>query len=292
MEMPSRAYVFISVINLPRIVTLSFIKMIGGAIALGAIENLQFLAMDYACEAYVKEAIDLYRHPYEIATEGNIGEFFGRIGKVLGGLIKKAIEILGNVKRKIISLLTDNNLYLSKENKEDIIAFKEQANAFTEEFDKLPSVKTLVSHLISRTEESKDSHFFNSTYVQNEVNPHIDEANKILVKLTDIVEFDRREDDGVIHLYEIPGKSIIKWIDNMIAKWRHIENELSDSSFSSYGAAKNANWNMNEINSILSPYQKLVSSFIVVLGKFQQFIMSRRKPTFDKELEEKKNQEL
>lgn len=53
----------------------------------------------------------------------------------------------------------------------------------------------------------------------------------------------------------------------------------------------NANWNMGEINSILRPYQKLVTTFIVILGKFQQFIMSRRKPTFEKDIDEKKNQE-
>ena len=257
---------------------------------MGAIENLQFLAMDYACEAYVKEAIDLYRHPYEIATEGSIGDIIGKIGRILSGLVKKAIEILGNVKRKIMSLLTNNNLYLSKENKEDILEFKTQANAFTEEFDKLPSIKTVVSHLVSRTEEDEDANFFNSPYLQNEVNAHLEAANRILDKLTDIVKFERVGDDGVYHLYEIPGKSIIGWIDSMIKKWRNIENELSDSSYASYSAATNANWNMGEINSILRPYQKLVSTFIVILGKFQQFIMSWRKPTFEKDIEENRNQ--
>lgn len=258
---------------------------------MGAIENLQFLAMDYACEAYVKEAIDLYRHPYEIATEGSIGGIISKIGRILSGLVKKAIEILGNVKRKIISLLTNDNLYLSKEDRESIVDFKAYSSKFTEKFDTIPSIKTVVSHLMSRVEEGPDNNFFDSPYVKNEVNDRINEANDVLKKLTVIVKFDKKSDDGISHLYEVPGKSIISWIDSMIKKWRTIENEINDSAFDSYKARSNTGWNLNEVNGIIQPYQKLVTTFIVILGKFQQFIMSRRKPTFEKNIEEKKNQE-
>lgn len=253
---------------------------------MGAIEELQFTAMNYACEAYVREAIDIYRNPYEIANEGGIGDILRKIGSVLGGLVKKAIAILGNIKSKIMSLITDNNLYLSKENREDILEFKAQSNRFTEEFDKLPSVKTLVSHLISRTEEDEDHNFFNSPYIKNEVDPHINAANETLKKMTGLVKFERTNEEGITHLYEIPGKSIIGWIDGMIKKWRAIENELSDSSFASYQAREKMGWAASEINAVLQPYQKLVTTFIIVLGKFQQFIMSRRKPTFERKIEE------